>query len=250
VYKRAGETGKRVQALGGAKNFMLVMPDADIEKTADAITESFCGCAGERCLAGSVVLPVGDVHRPLVDAIRKRAAALTIGNGLDPGVDMGPLISAAHRDKVVGYIEKGVEEGAELILDGRNLTVEGYPAGNWLGASLFDNATRDMVVAREEIFGPVLTVVPVKSFDEGIATIKSSEFGNATSLFTRDGKAAREFRYRAEVSMMGINIGVAAPMAFFSFGGIKGSFFGDLKAHGRDGVEFYTDKKTVISRWF
>jgi len=250
VYKRAGETGKRVQALGGAKNFMVVLGDANLDRTADAITESFCGCAGERCLAGSVVLAEKSIHRDLVERIRKNAASLVVGDGSDPRVQLGPVISAAHREKVLGYIEKGVAEGAKMLLDGRKTTVAERPGGHWLGPTLFDEATPDMVISREEIFGPVLTVIPVDSLDQAIGIIHASEFGNATSIFTDSGRAAREFRYRAEVSMMGINIGVAAPMSFFSFGGTKGSFFGDLKAHGRDAIEFYTDKKMVISRWF
>lgn len=250
VYRRAGETGKRVQALGGAKNFILVMPDANLERTVAAVTESYCGCAGERCLAGSVVVPVGDIHRPLVEAIREKAAALKVGNGMDPSVAMGPVISAAHRERVLGFVESGIREGAELVLDGRECAVPDCPRGHWVGPTLFDRVTPAMTIAREEIFGPVLSVIPAASLDEAIALVRSSDYGNATSIFTRDGGAARKFRYEAEVSMMGVNIGIAAPMAFFSFGGTKGSFFGDLKAHGREGVAFYTDKKVVISRWF
>ncbi|NNF08285.1 MAG: CoA-acylating methylmalonate-semialdehyde dehydrogenase [Candidatus Eisenbacteria bacterium] len=250
VYKRAGETGKRVQALGGAKNFLVVMPDAQLEDTASAITESFAGCAGERCLAGSVVLAVGDVHKPLVEKLKEKASNIKVGNGLEAGVTMGPVISAPHRDKIASYVEKGIAEGGDLILDGRDCKVEGHEGGNWFGPTIFDNVKPDATIAKEEIFGPVLTIVPVESLDEAINTIHKSEFANATSIFTQSGPAAREFRYRAEVSMMGINIGVAAPMAFFSFGGTRSSFYGDLKAHGRDSIEFYTDKKMVIERWF
>ncbi|MGH7729987.1 MAG: CoA-acylating methylmalonate-semialdehyde dehydrogenase [Candidatus Eiseniibacteriota bacterium] len=250
VYKRGAEKGKRVQALGGAKNFVLVMPDADIDRAAAISTESCFGCAGERCLANSVVLAVGDAYDRIRDKLVADAKKLKVGGGEEPGVTMGPLITKQHREKVLGYIEKGLAEGAKLILDGRGYRDSKHPEGYYLGPSIFDGVTPDMVIGREEIFGPVLCLMRAKDFDEAVAIVRRHELGNATSIFTSSGKWAREYRYRVEPSMLGVNIGVAAPMAYFPFGGAKGSFFGDLKAHGRDGIEFYTDKKVVISRWF
>jgi len=250
VYKRAAETGKRVQALGGAKNFVVVMPDADMDRAAAISTESCFGCAGERCLANSVVLAVGDAHAKLRDKLVAEAKKLRVGDGAEHGVTMGPLITQQHREKVLGYIEKGIAEGATLLLDGRGYRNEKQPEGYYLGPTIFDDVTPTMTIGREEIFGPVLCLMKAKDFDEAVAIVREHELGNATSIFTSSGKWAREYRYRVEPSMLGVNIGVAAPMAFFPFGGAKGSFFGDLKAHGRDAIEFYTDKKVVITRWF
>ena len=250
VYQRAAEHGKRVQALGGAKNFVVVMPDADMDRAAAISTESCFGCAGERCLANSVVLAVGDAHDRLRDKLVSEAKRLRVGDGAEPGVTMGPLITKQHREKVLGYIEKGIAEGATLLLDGRGYQNEKQPSGYYLGPTIFDDVKPTMVIGREEIFGPVLCLMKAKDFDEAVAIVREHELGNATSIFTSSGKWAREYRYRVEPSMLGVNIGVAAPMAFFPFGGAKGSFFGDLKAHGRDAIEFYTDKKVVISRWF
>jgi malonate-semialdehyde dehydrogenase (acetylating)/methylmalonate-semialdehyde dehydrogenase len=250
VYKRGAEKGKRVQALGGAKNFVVVMPDADMDRAAAISTESCFGCAGERCLANSVVLAVGDAYDKVRDKLVAEAKKLRVGDGEDAGVTMGPLITKQHRDKVVGYIEKGLAEGAKLILDGRGYRDAKQPDGYWLGPSIFDEVQPGMVVAEEEIFGPVLCLMRAKDFDEAVEIVRKHELGNATSIFTSSGKWAREYRYRVEPSMLGVNIGVAAPMAYFPFGGAKGSFYGDLKAHGRDGIEFYTDKKVVITRWF
>ncbi len=249
VYKAAAESGKRVQALGGAKNYIIVMPDAEMEPTVDAIVESAYGCAGERCLAGSVVLTVGDAHQRLRDGILRRLEGWTVGDGSRDGVDMGPLISATHRNRVEAYIRKGTDEGAKLLLDGREhpqTRTEGY----FLGPSLFDEVTPEMTIGREEIFGPVLCLSNVDSLDDALAVVKQHPLANASSIFTTSGKHAREFKYRVDASMSAINIGVAAPMSFFSFGGAKGSFFGDLKAHGRESFDFFTDKKIVISRWF
>jgi len=248
VYRRAAERGKRVQALGGAKNFIVVMPDADLEQAADAITESAFGNAGERCLAGSVVLAVGEVHAPLRQALAERARTLRVGDGLDPKTQMGPVISAKHRERVLQYIEAGVKSGAELLVDGRPEAAR-HPQGHFLGATLFDGVDPGMQIAREEIFGPVLCITQVPDLDAAIATLRAHPLGNATSIFTTSGKHARRFKYDAQVSMIGVNIGVAAPMAFFPFGGAKGSFFGDTKAHGMDAIGFYTDKKVIISRW-
>ena len=250
VYRRGAEKGKRVQALGGAKNFVLVMPDADMDRAAQVSTESCFGCAGERCLANSVVLGVGSAYDTIVEKLVAEAKKIKVGDGLEPGVVMGPVISQAHRQKVLGYIEKGLAEGATLALDGRAFRDARHPEGYFIGPSVFTNVRPEMVIAREEIFGPVLCVMKAGSFDEAVEIVKKHELGNASSIFTSSGKHAREYRYRVEPSMLGVNIGVAAPMAFFPFGGAKGSFFGDIKAHGTDAVDFYTDKKVSIVRWF
>src|SRR5262245_35022910 len=248
IYRRAAEHGKRVQALGGAKNFVVVMPDADLDRAAEAVAESAYGNAGERCLAGSVVLAVGEVAEPLRERLAARARSYRVGDGLEPGVEMGPLISRPHRDRVLGHIEEGVASGADLVVDGRPLMSQ-LPAGSFLGATLFDRVDPQMRIAREEIFGPVLCMIRVPDLDAALATIHRHPLANATSIFTTSGKHARKFRYNAHASMIGVNIGVAAPMAFFPLGGAKGSFYGDTKAHGMDAIGFYTDKKVVISRW-
>jgi malonate-semialdehyde dehydrogenase (acetylating)/methylmalonate-semialdehyde dehydrogenase len=248
VYQRATHAGKRVQALGGAKNYIVVMPDADWDRSIDVITESFYGCAGERCLAGSVLVPVGEAHETARERMVASVKALKVGDGTEPGVAMGPVISGKHREKVKGYIEKGVNEGAKLLVDGRSAKVP--ERGFFLGPTIFDDVAPSMAIGREEIFGPVAAISPVKSLAEAIEVMHAHPNANATSIFTSSGKAAREFARLATASMVGVNIGVAAPMAYFPFGGAKDSFFGDLKVHGRDTYEFYTDKKVVISRWF
>jgi malonate-semialdehyde dehydrogenase (acetylating)/methylmalonate-semialdehyde dehydrogenase len=250
VYQRGTHAGKRVQALGGAKNFVVVMPDADFDRSIGIIAESFYGCAGERCLAGSMLVPIGSAHAEARDRMVATAKALRVGDGAQPGVTMGPVISAAHKERVVGYINKGVAEGAKLLVDGRETRVADRPHGYFVGPTVFDDVSMRMAIGHEEIFGPVASICPVKTLDEAIALMKSHPNANATSIFTSSGKAAREFAKHATASMVGVNIGVAAPMAYFPFGGAKDSFFGDLKAHGRDGIEFYTDKKVTISRWF
>jgi malonate-semialdehyde dehydrogenase (acetylating) / methylmalonate-semialdehyde dehydrogenase len=250
VYQRASHAGKRVQALGGAKNFVVVMPDADLERSIEAISESFYGCAGERCLAGSMLVPVGAAHRETRDRMVAQAKALKVGDGLQPGVTMGPLISAKHRDRVVGYVDKGVAEGAKLLLDGRQTRVPDRPNGYYVGPTIFDEVSPTMAIGSEEIFGPVASICPVQTLEEAIAVMQAHPNANATSIFTSSGKSAREFAKHASASMVGVNIGVAAPMAYFPFGGAKDSFFGDLKAHGRDAFDFYTDKKVTIARWF
>src|SRR5262252_3057668 len=250
VYTRATAAGKRAQALGGAKNFVVVMPDADFDRSIGVITESFYGCAGERCLAGSMLVPIGDAHKPSRDRLIEAAKALKVGDGLQPGVTMGPVISAAHRERVLGYIDKGVAEGARLLVDGRATRVADRPNGYFVGPTVFDDVSPRMAIGSEEIFGPVASISPVKTLADAIALMRAHPNANATSIFTSSGKAAREFAKHATASMVGVNIGVAAPMAYFPFGGAKDSFFGDLKAHGRDGIEFYTDKKVTISRWF
>ena len=214
------------------------------------ITESFYGCAGERCLAGSMLVTVGDVHREARDRMVESAKSLKVGDGLQAGVTMGPVISATHRQRVVGYIDKGVAEGARLLVDGRQTRVSDRPNGFFVGPTVFDDVAPAMAIGREEIFGPVASIAPVKTLEEAIAMMHAHPNANAASIFTSSGRTAREFAKYADASMVGVNIGVAAPMAYFPFGGAKDSFFGDLKAHGRDGIEFYTDKKVTISRWF
>ena len=250
VYRRATHAGKRVQALGGAKNFVVVMPDADLDRAIPIITESFYGCAGERCLAGSVLVPVGEAHGAARERLVASAASLRVGDGLEPGVTMGPLISAPHRERVAGYVAKGTSEGADLLLDGRKLSVPDHDRGFFFGPTVFDRVAPTMAIGRDEIFGPVASIMPAKTLDDAIGLLHAHPNANATSIFTSSGKAAREFARHADASMVGVNIGVAAPMAYFPFGGAKDSFFGDLKVHGRDAFEFYTDKKVVISRWF
>ena len=250
VYRRATHAGKRCQALGGAKNFVVVLPDADLDRAIPVITESFYGCAGERCLAGSVLVPVGEAHAPARERLVASAGALRVGDGLEPGVTMGPVISAKHRERVEGYVSKGEAEGAELLLDGRGVSVPGRENGFFFGATVFDRVAPSMAIGREEIFGPVAAITPVRTLEDAIALMQAHPNANATSIFTSSGRAAREFARHATASMVGVNIGVAAPMAYFPFGGAKDSFFGDLKVHGRDAFEFYTDKKVVISRWF
>lgn len=247
VYQRASHAGKRVQALGGAKNFIVVMPDADLDRAIPAISESFFGCAGERCLAGAVLLPVADAHAPTRDRLIAAAAALRVGDGLEPDTDMGPVISAAHRQRVLSYVDLGLTEGARLALDGRarRLPVDGY----FVGPSVFDDVAPDTRLGREEIFGPVATVCPVRTVDEALKIMDGHPHANAASIFTTSGGAAREFSHRSTASMVGVNIGVAAPMAYFPFGGARDSFFGDLKVHGRDAFAFYTDQKVTMSRW-
>jgi malonate-semialdehyde dehydrogenase (acetylating)/methylmalonate-semialdehyde dehydrogenase len=247
VYQRASHAGKRVQALGGAKNFIVVMPDADLDRGIPTIAESFYGCAGERCLAGSVLLPVGDAHKPTRDRLIEAAAAMKVGDGLEPGVQMGPLISARHRERVLGYVDRGVSEGAALVLDGRQrpLPKDGF----FVGPSVFDGVKPTMAIGQDEIFGPVAAVCGVKDLDEAFRIMDAHPNANAASIYTANGRTAREFAHRASSSMVGVNIGVAAPMAYFPFGGARDSFFGDLKVHGRDAFEFYTDKKVTISRW-
>jgi malonate-semialdehyde dehydrogenase (acetylating) / methylmalonate-semialdehyde dehydrogenase len=249
VYEGAAKHGKRVQALGGAKNHIVVMPDADMDRAVSIATESTFGCSGQRCLAGSVLVATGKAYEPFREKFVASAKALRLGNGAEAGTTMGPVVSAKHKEKVLGYVESGRKEGATLLLDGRGAKVEKHPRGHFVGPTIFDGVAPEMTIGREEIFGPVASLTHAATIDDAIAAVHRSSFANATSIFTTSGKAAREFRYRVGVSMIGVNIGVAAPMAFFPFGGTKGSFFGDLKAHGHDAIEFYTDKKVVISRW-
>ena len=248
VYTTSSAHGKRVQALGGAKNHLVVMPDADMPKAVEAIIGSAFGAAGERCLAGSVLVPVGEAAEPLLDLLIARAKEISVGDGSREGIGMGPVITCEHRQKILGYIEKGIEQGASLICDGRILAKHGE--GYFLGPTIFDRVRPEMTIAREEIFGPVLSVIRASTLDDAIELVNSSEFGNTTSIFTRDGRSAREYQSRVDVGMVGVNIGVAAPMAFFPFAGWKNSFFGDLHAHGKDAVYFYTEQKVLMTRWF
>ncbi|MFH1764827.1 MAG: CoA-acylating methylmalonate-semialdehyde dehydrogenase [Gemmatimonadota bacterium] len=249
LYAKAAQQGKRVQALGGAKNFMVVLPDADFDRANDSIIDSVFGSTGQRCLAGSVLVGVGDAYRPMRERLLDTASTLRLGNGLDEGVQMGPVVSRTHRDRVVDLIGKGVQEGPALLLDGRGASVSEYPAGHWIGPTVFEGVEPEMVLGREEIFGPVAGLTRVESVEEAVELMHRVHYGNSTGIFTSSGKAAREFRYKAGISMIGVNIGVAAPMAFFPFGGARSSFFGDLKAQGKHAIEFYTDTRVVISRW-
>jgi malonate-semialdehyde dehydrogenase (acetylating)/methylmalonate-semialdehyde dehydrogenase len=249
VYTFAASQGKRVQALGGAKNALVVMPDADLPAAVESITGSAFGCAGQRCLAGSCVIAAGDIATPLVRELTAATSALKMGSGLDPATKMGPVISAEARQRVRQYIEDGVHAGARLARDGRKDRVPELPNGYFIGPTIFDEARPDMAIARDEIFGPVLTVLRVRDLDEALGVVNASPFGNSASLYTASGSAAREFRRRAEAGMLGVNLGVPAPMAFFPFSGWKGSFFGDLHAQGKEAVEFYTRRKVVTSRW-
>jgi malonate-semialdehyde dehydrogenase (acetylating)/methylmalonate-semialdehyde dehydrogenase len=248
IYSTAAAQGKRVQALGGAKNHLVVMGDADMPKTVEAIIGSAFGAAGERCLAGSVLVVVGESAGRVVDLLVKRTKSMVIGDGAKQGVEMGALVTGDHRTRVAGYIDRGVAEGAELLCDGREFQAPN--AGFYLGPTIFDNVSPKMAVSHEEIFGPVLSIMRVRDLDEAIQLVNSSQYGNATSIFTSNGKAAREYATRIEVGMVGVNVGVAAPMAFFPFAGWKNSFFGDLHAHGKDAVQFYTEQKVIMTRWF
>ncbi|MDP6993826.1 MAG: CoA-acylating methylmalonate-semialdehyde dehydrogenase [Woeseiaceae bacterium] len=248
VYKTASANGKRVQALGGAKNHLVVMPDADMDQAADALVGAGYGSAGERCMAISAVVAVGDSAEPLLESLLPKIDALKVGTGMDNDNDMGPLITAEHRDKVRSYIDLGEEEGAKVVVDGRTHEITQAP-GYFLGPTLFDHAREDMRVYKEEIFGPVLTMVRVDTFDDAIRLINEHEYGNGTSIFTRDGDAAREFANHIEVGMVGVNVPIPVPLAFHSFGGWKRSLFGDMSIYGMEGVRFYTRLKTVTSRW-
>ncbi|UEM02757.1 CoA-acylating methylmalonate-semialdehyde dehydrogenase [Skermanella rosea] len=249
IYRTGTEHGKRVQALGGAKNHMVVMPDADLSQATDALMGAAYGSAGERCMAVSVAVAVGGVGDALMERLEPKVRALKIGPGNDPEAEMGPLVTRQHRDKVRGYVDQGVKEGAKLVVDGRDLKLQGYENGFYIGGCLFDDVTTDMTIYKEEIFGPVLAVVRVPDFDQAVGMINDHEYGNGTAIFTRDGDAARTFANKIKVGMVGINVPIPVPMAFHSFGGWKRSLFGDHAVHGMEGVHFYTRLKTVTSRW-
>src|SRR5215211_6684589 len=248
IYEGAAKAGKRVQALGGAKNHMVVMPDAVVEKTVAGIVGSAFGAAGQRCMAGSVVVTVGEAHERLMPPLREVTEALRVGDGIEETTDVGPLVSTAACDRVRGWIERGVEEGATLAVDGR--TSDADSRGAYIGPTILDGVKPEMDVAREEIFGPVLSIISVDTLDEAIQVASQSRFGNGTSIFTESGASVRRFRHDVQCGMIGVNIGVAAPVAFFPFSGWKDSFLGDLHAHGGDAIDFYTRKTTVTSRWY
>jgi malonate-semialdehyde dehydrogenase (acetylating)/methylmalonate-semialdehyde dehydrogenase len=247
IYETGTKQGKRVQALGGAKNHMIVLPDADIAMAADAAVSAAYGSAGERCMAVSVVVAVGDAADPLVGAIQERLPKITVGDGMDPTSEMGPLVTEAHRDKVAGYLESGAAQGAKLIADGRESAPEGD--GFFLGVSLLDDVTPEMDCYRDEIFGPVLSIVRVGTYDEALELINDNPYGNGTAIFTRDGGVARQFQFDVNVGMVGINVPIPVPVAYYSFGGWKASLFGDSHIYGPEGIHFYTRGKVVTSRW-
>jgi malonate-semialdehyde dehydrogenase (acetylating) / methylmalonate-semialdehyde dehydrogenase len=248
VYETATSHGKRVQALGGAKNHMLVLPDADLDLAADAAVNAGFGSAGERCMAISALVAVEPIADELIEKIKDRMGKLRTGDG-SRGCDMGPLVTGQHRDKVTGYLDSGVEEGATLVVDGRNGEFDSDGDGFFLAPTLFDNVQPGMSVYDDEIFGPVLSVLRVKSYDEGLALINANPYGNGTAIFTNDGGAARRFQHEVEVGMVGVNVPIPVPVSYYSFGGWKNSLFGDTHAHGIEGVHFYTRGKVVTSRW-
>jgi malonate-semialdehyde dehydrogenase (acetylating)/methylmalonate-semialdehyde dehydrogenase len=250
VYATAAANGKRVQAMGGAKNHMIIMPDANLDQVADALIGAGYGSAGERCMAISVAVPVGDaVADALIERLKPRVEALRVGPSNDPDSDYGPMVSAEQLAKVKGYVDLGVQEGAKLLVDGRDFKLQGYEKGYFMGGCLFDNVTRDMRIYKEEIFGPVLSIVRAQSFDEAIDLPSTHEYGNGVAIYTSDGDAARDFASRVQAGMVGINVPIPVPLAYHSFGGWKRSAFGDTNQHGTEGVKFYTKIKTVTSRW-
>ncbi|MBG6054810.1 malonate-semialdehyde dehydrogenase (acetylating)/methylmalonate-semialdehyde dehydrogenase [Salinibacterium sp. CAN_S4] len=248
IYETAAKNGKRVQALGGAKNHMLVLPDADLDLVADSAVNAGFGSAGERCMAISVVVAVEPVADELIEKIQSRVAGLTVGDGTR-GCDMGPLITKEHRDKVASYIDIAITDGATVVVDGRGVTVDGGADGFWLGPTLIDGVSTDSDVYKHEIFGPVLSIVRVASYDDGVAIINASQYGNGTAIFTNDGGAARRFQREVQVGMVGINVPIPVPVGYYSFGGWKDSLFGDTKAYGSQAVHFYTREKAITSRW-
>jgi malonate-semialdehyde dehydrogenase (acetylating)/methylmalonate-semialdehyde dehydrogenase len=249
IYENCAKNEKRVQALGGAKNHCVVMPDCDLDQTVNGLMGAAFGSAGERCMAQSVAVVVGGIGDKLVSSLVKKVEALKVGPGMDKKSEMGPLVTKEHLAKVKSYVDIGEEEGAKLIVDGRNLKLQGYENGYYIGGCLFDHVTKDMRIYKEEIFGPVLSVVRAKNFDEALELVNNHEFGNGASIFTRDGDSGRTFSSKAKIGMIGINIPIPVPMAFHSFGGWKRSLFGDQHMHGPEGVRFYTKLKTITSRW-
>ncbi len=249
IYETGTRNGKRVQALGGAKNHMIVLPDADIDMAADAAVSAGYGSAGERCMAVATIVAVGDVADPLVEAIKLRLPKVRVGPGSDPEAEMGPLVTKQHRDKVASYLESGPAQGATLVTDGREHPLYKDSDGFFLGVSLIDDVTPDMDAYRDEIFGPVLTVMRVKTYDEAVALVNDNQYGNGTAIFTRDGGAARQFQFEVNAGMVGINVPIPVPVAYYSFGGWKNSLFGDLHMYGPEGIQFYTRAKIVTQRW-
>lgn len=249
VYETCTKHGKRVQAQGGAKNYIAVMPDADINASVKNIMGAAYGCAGQRCLAAAVVVGVGDAYDKLKSELAKQAQGLRVGYGLSETTQMGTVVSAAAKERIESMITKGVEQGAKLVLDGRGVSVDGYADGTFVGPTIVENVQPENILAKEEVFGPVLAIMQADNFDEAVDIINGSKYGNAASIFTNDGKYAREFKYRVNAGNIGVNIGVAAPSASFPFGGQKESFYGDLHGQGMDSIEFYTERKIVIERW-
>jgi malonate-semialdehyde dehydrogenase (acetylating)/methylmalonate-semialdehyde dehydrogenase len=249
IYENGTRNSKRVQALGGAKNHMIVLPDADIDLAADSAVSAGYGSAGERCMSISAVLTIGEAGDRLIEGIQTRIEKLKVGPGDEPGVEMGPLVTKAHLDRVRGYVDAGVIEGAALIADGRNLVVEGHEDGFFLGPTLFDQVTTSMSIYTDEIFGPVLSTVRMDHFEDAIRLINQNPYGNGTAIFTNDGGAARKFQQEIQVGMVGINVPIPVPLSFYSFGGWKDSIFGSHAIYGPEGVHFYTRQKVVISRW-
>ena len=249
IYENCAKNEKRVQALGGAKNHCVVMPDCDLDQAVNGLMGAAYGSAGERCMAQSVAVAVGKIGDPLVKSLSKKVESLKVGPGLDKKSQMGPLVTKEHLEKVTGYVDIGLKEGAKLVVDGRNLKLQGYENGFYMGGCLFDHVTKDMRIYKEEIFGPVLSVVRAKDYNEALSLVNDHEFGNGTSIFTRDGDTGRSFASNVQIGMVGINIPIPVPMAFHSFGGWKRSLFGDQSIHGPEGVRFYTKLKTITSRW-
>ena len=249
IYENCAKNEKRVQALGGAKNHCVIMPDCDLDQAVNGLMGAAYGSAGERCMAQSVAVAVGEIGDKLVDSLAKKVEALKVGPGMDKHSEMGPLVTKEHLAKVNGYVDIGVKEGAKLVVDGRNFQIQGYENGYYIGGCLFDHVTKDMRIYKEEIFGPVLSVVRAKNFDDALKLVNDHEFGNGVSIFTRDGDSGRTFSSKAKIGMVGINIPIPVPMAFHSFGGWKRSLFGDQHMHGPEGVRFYTKLKTINSRW-
>jgi malonate-semialdehyde dehydrogenase (acetylating)/methylmalonate-semialdehyde dehydrogenase len=249
VYERCAKAGKRVQCQGGAKNPVVIMPDADMETSLRVILDSAFGCAGQRCLAASVALPVGEARSTFTPMLLEAARSRKIGFGLDPDVELGPVITSQSRDRIANLVGRGVGEGGTLLVDGRDVQVAGYEKGNFIGATVLELPNANGQLGQTEIFGPVLSLTNTATIDEAIAVVNASAFGNMACLFTSSGAAARKFRYETRVGNVGINVGTPAPMAFFPFSGSKGSFFGDLHAQGRDAIDFYMDKKVVVERW-
>ncbi|MEX2314873.1 MAG: aldehyde dehydrogenase family protein, partial [Thermomicrobiales bacterium] len=249
VYSRAAAAGKRVQCQGGAKNPIIVMPDADVEMTVKLTMDSAFGCAGQRCLAASIAVPIGEARDTFVPQLLDAAASRRVGYGLEESSEMGPVITADSRERIEGLVARGVAGGARVLIDGRQAKISGYEQGHFIKPTVLELPQVDSEIATTEIFGPVLSVTPMDTLDAAIEAVNASAFGNMACIFTSSGAAARKFRYEAKAGNIGINIGVAAPMAFFPFSGWKGSFFGDLHAQGRDAIEFYTDKKIVVERW-
>jgi malonate-semialdehyde dehydrogenase (acetylating)/methylmalonate-semialdehyde dehydrogenase len=249
VYETGTAHGKRVQALGGAKNHMVVLPDADLDLAADAAVSAGFGSAGERCMAISVVVAVDPVGDELVAKIQSRIASLHVGDGRRDGTEMGPLVTGAHRDKVVSYVDAGVAAGASLVVDGRGHPIDGDASGFWLGPTLFDHVGADMSIYTDEIFGPVLSVMRVSTYDDAVEVVNANRYGNGTAIFTNDGGAARRFQHEIEVGMVGVNVPIPVPVSYYSFGGWKDSLFGDSHAYGPEGIHFFTRTKVITSRW-